>query len=74
MTRSVEGLLRNDPVIRRRMEWARWDRDDAIRERHPEVKRLQRERMRVSLKIARWRLHFLMKQARNLSDDHEVQR
>lgn len=65
------GKLRNDPTIRRMMTWARWDYDDAIRERHPEVKRLMRDRMRRYVRFARFRLHRLMREA-HVSDEQQV--
>lgn len=56
--------LRDDVLIRRHMEFARVDLDDAKLGKNVELKNTQRSRARMSVKFSRLRLHRLMREAR----------
>jgi hypothetical protein len=56
--------LRSNPEIRRQMKYARWDAHDALRECHPEVRRAQRDRVRLAVKFCRLQMHRLMRDAK----------
>lgn len=50
--------------IRRLLERARWDLDDALTERNVGVKRQMRDRARMSVKLARLLLHSEIREAK----------